>query len=466
MAQNPPVDTRSSGSVLRDIYGALTKVFGGLWTRYGGWGWSRIRLFLPGARFDWEREAADLWMNSVVALGIAWLGNRLPRPKLQLCKIARNGDLQPIGRSALVDLWSRPNPFYDRRTLEKACGLSLIVDGNAYIYKVRDRMGRVCQLWWIPQYRCLPTWPGDGSKYIDGYRVWLDTAVYHLPPEDVLHIRDGIDPRNERLGLSPLRACIREVCTINNEASFTAGLLKNSGVPGLMIVPDQQGNVPVRPDAAGAERLKERIRDSFQGDNTGDAVVLAGSYKVVPVGFTPEQMALDKLPQASQARIAAAVGVAAMSLGLPDPGKTYSNLGEANRTSWGTIVAMQELIAEAIRMDLLLENIQGNGVDAKPVDPLDFVVRYDYSHIQELQESLDSLHKRVRDDFAADLITKNEAREETGRDPDPDGDVYYSEIKAAAAPKIPGDEEPPALPPPDKSLALANGNGHAARWSY
>ena len=57
------VDTTTSGSILGNAYGMLNKVFGGLWQRYGGWGWSRIRTFLPSASFDWGREAGDLWMT-------------------------------------------------------------------------------------------------------------------------------------------------------------------------------------------------------------------------------------------------------------------------------------------------------------------------------------------------------------------------------------------------------------------
>ena len=106
------------------MYGALTRVFGGLWSRYGGWGWSRIRLFLPSARFDWEREAGDTWMNSIVALAISWLGDRFPRPLIRVSKLTRKGNYEPVGRHALTDLWQRPNRFYGRRTLEKAIGLS------------------------------------------------------------------------------------------------------------------------------------------------------------------------------------------------------------------------------------------------------------------------------------------------------------------------------------------------------
>ena len=417
----PQVDRTSTGSFLTGVYGAFTKVFGGIWTRYGGWGWSRIRLLLPSARFDWEREAADPWMNSVVAIAITWLGDRFPKPLIRVSKIARNGDYIPQPRNPVTDLWMVPNTFYGRRTMEKACGLSLKVDGNAYIYKSRDKLGRVTSLWWIPHFRILPTWPADGSEYINGYRLWLDTAVYVLPPSDIIHIRDGIDPRNERLGLAALRACLREVCTVNFESSFTAGLLKNAGVPGIAIVPDSD---TLRPDKDAAESMKEKFSQSFTGDLTGDPIVMAGKYKIEKVGFSPEEMSLDKLPQNSISRIMAALGVAPMSGGLPDPGKTYSNLAEANRTSWGTIVAVQELIADSLRRDLLPEF---------GFDPRAYIVEYDYSHVQELQESLDAVHQRTREDFKAGVIRLNEAREQLGYEPDPEGDRYFPGTDAGTA---------------------------------
>ncbi len=178
---------RLSPSWYQSLYGAVSKVVGGIWPRLGGQGWTRIRMLLPGSRFDYEREAGDLWQNPVVGLALDWLGNRFPRPILHVSRIKRDGDYEPLGRHPLTDLWSRPNECYSRRTLEKAIGLSLKCDGNAYIYKVRDNGGRPVELWWIPHYRILPTWPPDGSAFIDGYRVWLDTQVYWLPKDDSLH---------------------------------------------------------------------------------------------------------------------------------------------------------------------------------------------------------------------------------------------------------------------------------------
>ena len=431
------------------IIGRFGNYVGGLWTRYGGMGWSRIRFFLPSARFDWEKEAGDTWNNSIVGLAISWLGDRFPRPIVRVSRIGRNGDFIPYSRHDAADLWQRPNPYYGRRTMEKAVGLSLKVDGNAYIYKVRDRQKRVVQLWWIPHFRIMPTWPQDGSKYIDGYKVRLDSLVVDLPVEDVIHIRDGIDPWNERLGLAALRANLREVVTINYESSYTAGILMNGGVPGVVIAPDPAAE-GLRPNKDDATRIKERFNDEFgtANDRAGGVMVMAGAYKVTVLGFSPEAMRLDRLPLNAISRITASLGVATMSLGLPDPGKTYSNLAEANRASWGSIVAVQELVAETLRYQYLPEF---------GLDPKTNVWEYDYTQIQELQESLDAVHTRTRDDFTANIIRQNEAREILGYEPDPDGDVFAYELTAAPEPAEPGGI-PGVLDDSLKRLSL-NGNG-------
>lgn len=477
-APNPIVRMARKG--LDDIQ----RVTFGLWTRWNGWGWGKLRMLLPSARFDWEAEASDPWRNSTVALGLAWLGDRFPRPTIQLSRLNRSGEHVPVGRNPIIDLWNRPNPYYTRRTMEKAIGLSLKTDGNAFIFKMRDRLGRVNQLWWLPHFRVFPTWPSDGSTYIDGYRVRVDGRnFYHIPAEDVIHIRDGIDPWNERLGLAALKAAIREVVTLNLANGYAAALMKNSGIPGLAFVPKAQA--PVRPDKEAADRIKERFVEEYGGDLIGSPIVAAGPYEIVKIGFSPEELTLDKLPQPAEARVAAAIGVAAMSLGLPDPNKTYSNLAEANRSSWGTVVAIQELISEAIQHQLLPERIQVPTGISNGLDPLAYAFDYDYAHIQELQESLDAIHLRTREDWKAGVIRLNEAREQLGYDPDPDGDRFYpntgSEGDAAAmqmqaALKQPPEKEAEDGQGPngadedggggDKALLLTGGNGHARRWSY
>jgi HK97 family phage portal protein len=327
----------------------LRQRVGAIFSRWGGSGFGRYSIVLPNAQYDYETQAGDLWLTPVIAIGIKWLGDRFPRPIFRVSKIGRGGKYTPYGQHPLADLWCWPNKYYSRRTLEKAIGLSLICDGNAYVQKVRNRGGEVVELWYLPHDRVFPTWPSDGSEFIDGYRIRIDSDDWWLPREDIIHIKDGEDPNNSRLGLSAVKACLREVCTVNEESGYTASLLRNSGVPGMVIVPNDPKLRPTREDA---NEIKARMRESFGGERRGDALVLQGMFTVQTLSFSPEQLALDRLPAAAISRIAAAMGVAPMSLGLPDPGKTYSNLGEANRASWGTIQAVQELVAETLRYQL------------------------------------------------------------------------------------------------------------------
>lgn len=459
------------GKALARAAAAASGKVGGVWPRIGGEGWGWIRSLLPGASFDWEQEAGDPWMNSVVALAIAWIGARVARPRLKVMRLDADGNKVEVPDHGILSLWRRPNPEYGRREMEKAIALSLTVDGNAYVYKVRNYLGQVVQLWWIPHFRIKPLWPSDGSEFVGGYRLSIDGRLFDIPREDIIHFRDGIDPRNERSGLSALRASLREVCTVNYESGFTAALLKNSGVPSVTLVPDD--NTPGQPlTEPDRDRAVARWKSAVSGDNAGDPIIFGSKWKVVPVGFSPEQLRLDRLPKMAQARVAASTGIANMSLGLPDESKTYANLGEANRTSWGAIVAMQELIAEKLCDDLVTEAIWIAGKLTPASGPLDLILEYDYSQIQELQESLDALHKRVRDDFIANLVRRARAQQKLGYEPDPEeveaGGPYASEIAAAANPADP-EEEDDQVDDQDAEDNAADGDPDEAKglkWRY
>jgi phage portal protein BeeE len=288
----------------------------------------------------------------------------------------------------------------------------------------------------------------------------------------MIHIRDGIDPRNDRLGISSLRSCIREVCTINEESGYRASILRNSAVPSLAVVPNAEGLKP-KPD--DIDNIRQGLYEVSGGDARGKPIVFGGNYRIEKIGFSPEEMNLVEFPTIPTARILAALGVAPMSLGLPDPGKTYSNLGEANRMSWGTIIATQELIAETLRYQLLPDF---------GADPDSMVVEYDYGQINELQEDQTALWDRITKAWLASLIEQNVALEALGLDPVPDGDRYYpggadpaeverdraeDELYSGALNKPSGDGESsngkPARNPAKAGRTAARNNGKKS-WEY
>lgn len=421
-----------------------SRITGGIWPRWGGHGQgSKVRLLLPGSRYDYEIEAGNLWRNSTTAILVQWMADRLPRPALQVCRIqAKSGEFDPLPSHPLVDLWHKPNPYYTRRTLEAAVGLSLVVDGNAHIQVVGTAAGKPLELWWLPFHQCTPLWPTDGSEFLSGWEVDTGEAQYQLTRDEVIHLRRGIDPNNVRLGMAALKSCLREVCTDNEASVFGAALLRNAGVGGLMVVPDSD---MLRPNPNDAKDIKEKVNQAISGENRGSTVVLGGPYRVQQVGFSPEQMALDKFPQLPMAKIAAACGIPLMAAGLPDPGKTYSNLAEALRIAWSTVYGVQELIAESLRWELL---------PRFGTDPKTHTVTYDYSNVPEMNEDEALLHTRVREDFKAGITQLNEARDLIGLEPDPDGDRFYPGTGSASDEAMKPDPMANGNP-----LPARNGNG-------
>jgi HK97 family phage portal protein len=440
----------------------VNTIGGAIYPRWGGSGWPFSTVVIPGARYDYEKNAETLWANSVVAIAIKWLGDRFPKPRIQISKVQRDGTWKPVPNHPVEMLWKRPNPFYTRREMEKAIGLSLLTDGNAYIQKIRNKFNQVVELWWMPSCYVNPYWVGD--EFITGYSV----VVPGKPKKDFdrsefIHIRDGMDPLNPRKGLSALKAQLREIGAINEEGSYTPAILRNAGVPSLILSPKDINNQIKKEDA---EAMRDRLKEATQGEKRGSAVVLKGSFDVVTVGFSPEQLALDKIMRLPMAKVAAACGLNLMALGLPDPDKTYSNIKTATRTAWGTVCSIQEMIGEGVTYDLLPE---------LGFDPSAFAVGYDYGDVQELQEEEAALWDRVGKGWQASLVTQNEARDLIGMEADPDGDRYYYEMQEAIAlarnsqqaidiawADANGQTPQPGLPVPSR-----NGNGKPVkRWEY
>lgn len=429
-----------------------------LWPRWGGVGTGALwtRLVMPGSRYDYATEAGDLWKNPIISLGLKWIGDRVSKPRIRVSRIRRDGSYEPVANDPLSALWNKPNSYYYRRTLETGIVLSLVCGGTGYIHLRRDGRSKIAELWWLPEGEVTPQWPADGSVFIDGWQVTAKDGVpVPVAYEDIIQFRVGIDPDNPRLGFSPVKACLREVCAVNEESGYVAALLRNSGVPSVAIIPKSPD---LEPNEDDAKAIKRRFKDTFSGEGRGEPIVFQGAYDIKVVGYSPEQLALDKLPQNAIAKVAAAVGVPPMVMGLPDPNADYSNMGNLTRTAWSVITSAQDVIAETLRWKLLPEF---------QMDPNRYVVEYDYTGINELTEPLDLQHARVREDWKAGLVQLNEAREELGLDPDPDGDRFYPGTgggdMAAVDPLTgqPAGQSEPAINADAASGSKAVANGHA-----
>jgi HK97 family phage portal protein len=391
-----------------------------LYTGYGGSGGSRLVGLLPGTKYDWAFEAGDIYLNDVVSLGVNWVADKLNMVPLVVQERQADNTYSPIFDNPLAALWARSNDNYDSYTRDLALGMSLITSGNAFLFIERGGVGGLpIGLYWLDQRYMYPVYPTDGSRYLDGWNYRIDGKMQFIPKENILHFRWGIDPLNDRLGLSKLKAVLRQICLLNESAGYAVSILKNSGVPGLIVMPTDSDDELTDEDGLA---IKSTINKMTTGDKRGSTIAVNRRIKLETIGFTPEQMALDKLPQNAVPLVCGAIGTPPEVLGLPSATKTYDNYATAKRSAWESgVLPILKLIRETVSRKLMPEF----GLDSRRCR-----LEHDTKAVADLQENQDAIHKRALDAYLAGTITLNMFLEETGRTGDTVmGDRYRWEIE-------------------------------------
>jgi HK97 family phage portal protein len=386
----------------------------------GGWsthpyGWPSVQ---PGSTTNWDTQAGDLWRNEVVSICLGWIGDNYTQPEFQVCE--KEGSVwEPIEDHPLTKLLAKPNPYYGASALWQAVVTSEAVSGNGYLIKGRpDRgWGQPMELWYLPHWQVFPQWDTDGRHFITHYIYRVPgKGDQRLAVEDVIHFRRGLSLSNYRSGEAPLGPLIREICSDNEATTYTIAILGNSGVPNVAISADGP-NVIIPEDEA--QKLQASFHTKFGGDNRGRAMVCTRAMKVAPLGWSPEQMALDKLPQRAEARLCAALRVPPMVVGLNvgDNQRTYANMGEARQMAYeDCLMPLQARHAETLQSQLLRD--MGG-------DPETQLCRYWYENVRALAEDEDAKSGRAVEQFKAGIITRRQALGMVGREGSDEDEVFF-----------------------------------------
>jgi HK97 family phage portal protein len=302
----------------------------------------QMRIFVqPRSSFDYLSEVGDGTGSSTVMAPLLWVARTFPEAPLGLWRRDEEGREERVLDHPMLRLVARPNQHYTGHTLWMATLLDWYVDGNAYWLVVRDRGGQPRELWWAPQWSIEPQ--GDEQTLVTSYRYRTGTRTIDIDPADVVHFRFGLDPDDGRLGYSPLKSVLREVFTDDEAANFTASLLRNLGVPGIMLSPD--GFAPSREEL---EAVKSELKEMFTGDRRGEPLVMAGPSKIEQFGFSPEQLLLREIRRIPEERVTAVLGVPAIVAGLGAglDRSTFTNAGEAREMAYESgIIPTQRMFA-------------------------------------------------------------------------------------------------------------------------
>ena len=378
-----------------------------------GWAWPDS---MPGSGTDWQSLAGDPWKNEVVSICLGWIGDNYCQPDFEVVhKVGANWE--PVEKHPLTDLMLHPNPSYSASALWQAVVTSEATSGNAYLLKARaeEGWGRPLELWYLPHWQVIPQWDTAGKQFISHY-------IYRLPGqpdqilqvEDVIHFRRGLSLYNQRSGEAPLGPLARDLAGDNEGSSYTAAILANAGVFNVAISADGP-NVIIPDDEA--EKLQKSYSAKYGGDNRGRAMVCTRARKIMPMQWSPEDMALDKISARFEARLCAALRIPPMVVGLNvgDAQRTYANMAEAQQWAWeDCIKPLQARHCEVLNMFLLPDL----------GDPEKQHCRYCYDNVSALQEDENDKVDRAVKLFTGGLITRAQGLGIIGLESTPEDEVF------------------------------------------
>lgn len=380
---------------------------------------------LPATKIDYAAEVGDGLGSSVLMAPLNWMMRTFPEAPAVIEK--RSGDLwNEVTPHPLTELLDRPNEFYSGLDLEMSTVLDLCF-GNAYWVKIRNQNREVVQLWWVPRYMMAPRWDPANQTFITHYDYFSGAGTLKIDVADVIHFRFGMDPRNYRLGLSPLGALARDVVMDDQAANFATAILKNLGVIGVVISPES-GTVG---NAKALEETKQKVRESFNGDRRGDPLTLSSPTKVQLLNYQMQGFDVSPLRDVSEERVCAALGIPAAVVGFGtglQQTKVGATMKEMRQLAWtGGLIPMQKIIAKTISRCLLTENIwDGYELYEPPKRRGTIRMRFDDKQVRALWEDAEAKHTRVRADYQAGLISRGAALRETSRPAAADDDQIFA----------------------------------------
>jgi HK97 family phage portal protein len=305
---------------------------------------------------------------------ISWVVNGFTQMRPMVLRLEDEDELaaEKIFRHPAVRLFRRPVFDVDRgfspftwMTLIAGLLVSFICDGNAYAFKIRGAggFGKPVQLWYVPHWMIEPIWNRDDPTVFIAYYDYCPDGVNHYPVrvEDVIHLRDGLDPDNTRKGLSKVKTLLREIMTDEQAAAWTATLLRNHAVPGLVLSPKESLD-----DADDGEEVERRLTAKFTGAGRGRPIVMLDPTDVTPYGFSPEQMKLGDIRDIPEERVSTAVGIPAAVIGFGaglQSTKVGATMAELVDLAWQNGVLPRARIIAALLTEQLLSEFESDAAE-------------------------------------------------------------------------------------------------------
>ncbi|QNE38984.1 phage portal protein [Hymenobacter sp. NBH84] len=295
-------------------------------------------------------------------------------------------------------LWN-PNDKESTGELIYKLGLSLLTEGNAYLWANRVSGNRIGALWSLPPSK-VEIIGGGWREYVTGYRYYKSDGTYeNLKAEDVMHLK-YISATDSKYGSSPMAAAIKLIVAAESGTDLRAKHNQNGGPQGILFH-DDPNSEPL--DAAAANSIKAKIKSFFSPRRAlYDIPYSDAKLGYLKVGSSSADLNLIEAARFDKNAICDIYSFPTQLLSAAE-GTTYSNVGEASKGLYTKcIIPLLRQIQEKLNRFLTDKFIKAGE---------NIYVDFDTSLIPELQEDKKDLSVWID---KAWYLTANEKRELMG----------------------------------------------------
>ena len=334
------------------------------------------------------------------------------------------GDTKEVLVHPALDLLYKPNPFQTKTEFLETTMINLKTTGDAYWYKVRNKGGRVVELWNLrPDMIVIVT---DPEKFIKEYRFSKqDGTVESFAPEEIVHFKYP-DPLNLYLGLSPLRASQTEVQTNEYIARYQRDFFLNNARPDA-IIKNKNSTLTVEQK----EELKEGWEKRYKGLGKNSKIsILKGDLEYQQISLNQRDMDYIESKKFTRDDILVAFQVPKVILSIVE---------DVNRANAET--GMYIFLAETIKpeMDRLVEKLNEEMIYPDFGDDLFFGFE------NPVPENRTQIVEEYKAGIQFNYLLINEVRQKEGLPPVNGGWSFYMPVMNAPVGGLPASAQPKQL---------------------
>jgi HK97 family phage portal protein len=404
-------------------YGRGSAFGGGL----AGWNGAINYATQAGAKFDYDEAAGNLLDNSTVAVCVDRVAQAVNEAPPILQKKNSAGAWETAGDHDCIALLNKPmqnENGYGGVHLWGATAAFECVHGEAKWILEFTRGGAPAEIRIEDPTRVVPY--GDPDNFIKGYKFWpVGGAPLELDQRQVVHFRHALNHNDTRVGWGPMQTGKRQVAGDNAVSSYHAALLRNNAMASMLVsFKEQVSSNDVTPDQFQA--WIAQFRRHFSGEGIGGVAGMNLPLEVHKLGYSPDEMALDKLVSYYETKICALIGVDPMVAGLGSgtEHRTYANMGEAINDFWERRIKPTK--------NRYTSELGAQYLPLWDLDPNEYRIGWDYSDVGALQENEQQLYGQMNEAYKAGWLKKSEARARVGLEVTPEDDVYFGGSAAEA----------------------------------